>query len=500
MLVGCSSSSSSSANSAPDSIRKRSAKAHRRQAHIAEVLASFAHEISNLETYRNEDPEIVAAELALLEEELPLTNKLTCAPGGTADRTSSPTASESVGGATSSRGFEDTRRETISAGHSKDLAWDSFRNEHARKSGATVGSSREGRKGILSSSVVQALVYDYAMMKRNIRDYDISLRVATAEAQRLRTEVADMRCACSEMDQLQQALVSELATQTELQKENAKLIASTDALRCAIEEALDADGDIEKEAFIDALINENAMLWSLVHLSQTASKLSSSAIQSPSPSLQNRQSLSSRSRTSSGSTHSNLATPSRASPGSPVRQGESSSPRLKESDLGDVTIEPISANADETGQMPMEALAPKAIAALQGRQGQADGRKVTLPGSGVGSGGLGLQQRFDIDYAELADDKPLTTLDKLDFEDEMSEVSSLVESAILLASPRRNNLTAESHTILNIESQSLLSESELSLSPEAAIAGAVGRVIATGNFVESKTPVGPSGVLDSPKS
>lgn len=483
MLVGCSSSSSSSANVATDfkSIPKKR-RPHRRQSQIAEALASFAQEISNLEAFRNEDPEIVAAELALFEEELPLTSNAVCAPGVTVGEAAFAMSSEAGGRVSSSRGLEDQRREALPASHSKADAWDS------RRSSVIGGPTRDVRKGILSSSAVRALVYDYAMMKRNIRDYDISLRTAIAEAERLKKDVADMRYACGEVEQLQQALVSELATQTQLQQENADLIASTDALRCAIQGALEADGDLEEEAFIDALANENAMLWSLVSLSQAASKMKFSL--PASPSLQNRQSLSSRSRTSSGSAQS-LATPSRASPSSPSRQGESSSPirdLVKTNDvfaemlfqsLGDLDSEPIAAEIGDKEQVPMEALASKAIAALQGRTDGVASKPVD--GSGTSrfshAQGAGSRQRYGA-LAEVVEDRPLTTLDKLDFEDEMSEVSSLVESAILQASPRRNNPSAQSSVILNVEQDS-------ELSPEAAIAGAVGRVIATGNIAES---------------
>merc|ERR1711972_593238 len=150
---------------------------------------------------------------------------------------------------------------------------------------------------------------------------------------------ADMQCASNEAAQLQELLASEAAAQRELHQENAELAASSEALRLVIRSALDGYGDIECDSFVNALMSENLMLRKLLQISQTASRMSSSALQMPppaSPVPPKRPSLGARSRTSSTSTASpSTLTPSRnspslaaggvhgQSPGSPLPQADS---------------------------------------------------------------------------------------------------------------------------------------------------------------------------------
>lgn len=160
----------------------------------------------------------------------------------------------------------------------------------------------EERAGIFSSGVIQAMAHDYFVMHSNLRDYEISLQAALLEVQRLRAQVSHMEFARGRVMQLQELLANEAQAHADLQHDNANLAAKNDSLMSVICEALEAEGDVETEAFIDSLVSENNMLWKLVHMSQSASKLASSSAQalSPLPRPQ-RPSTGSWSRNSSGS-------------------------------------------------------------------------------------------------------------------------------------------------------------------------------------------------------
>merc|ERR1719265_2651726 len=101
------------------------------------------------------------------------------------------------------------------------------------------------------------MVQDHYVMQSNLRDYETSLQVALLEVQRLRAEVTQMECVCSRVTQLRELLSNEAIAQKELHHENADLAARNDTLMSVICGALEAEGDVEMDAFIDSLVSEN---------------------------------------------------------------------------------------------------------------------------------------------------------------------------------------------------------------------------------------------------
>mmetsp|Transcript_143200 Transcript_143200/g.252755 ORF Transcript_143200/g.252755 Transcript_143200/m.252755 type:complete len:605 (+) Transcript_143200:169-1983(+) len=317
----------------------------RRMRQINEILTSFAQEISNLECPNtwggdegaeqdlhvepgewDEDADPKALEDGLFarleaddgllemleadaeaeedEEVLPPQRTLTSAAGGArAGAVNAPT------GRTMDEPFSDERRMkgALERGNPQGAMRSAGRGAPVRP--------YEEPGGIFSSGLIQAMVQDYHVMQANLRDYETSLQAALLEVHRLRSEVTQMECVRNRVTQLQELLANEAFAHKELHQENADLAARNNALMSVICGALEAEGNVEMDAFLDALLSENSTLWKLIQVSKAASKIAASSAQalSPPPRPQ-RPSTGTWSRNSSGSM-------SRSPPSAPVSPG-----------------------------------------------------------------------------------------------------------------------------------------------------------------------------------
>merc|ERR1712129_646734 len=90
-------------------------------------------------------------------------------------------------------------------------------------------------------------------------------------------EVAHMKRVCGQATVLQERLSKEVTAQEVLRKEGAQLAARNSDLVALIHEALNGEGDVECTAFLNALSAENGMLWRLFHISRSASLASTAS-------------------------------------------------------------------------------------------------------------------------------------------------------------------------------------------------------------------------------
>merc|ERR1712129_236691 len=150
-------------------------------------------------------------------------------------------------------------------------------------------------------------------------------------------EVAHMKRVCGQATVLQERLSKEVTAQEVLRKEGAQLAARNSDLVALIHEALNGEGDVECTAFLNALSAENGMLWRLFHISRSASLASTasaaSGSQTPTAYLRKqRPSLGTRTHSSSNST------PTCGSRSQAAESGQGASPRAMHSSL-EVTSE-----------------------------------------------------------------------------------------------------------------------------------------------------------------
>lgn len=258
------------------------------------------------------------------------------------------------------------------------------------------------------------MAQDNAVMRQSINDYDAVLQAVLAEARRLRVEASHRKHTCAQAVDLQERLGAEVRAQEELRKEGAQLAARNAELLALAQDALAAEGDVERSAFADALAAENAMLWRLIHTARYAHLMSCGPTQvTPQLHRKQRLSLSSRSRGSSGM--SSASTHSRASQGceSPTRKTlaftHDSPPPQPTRPAGD---EAASGTAVSSSSVPAE-------------------------GDQVSGGGVAAEtEKPPAGRAAAACGEELTvSLEGGMDEDDLTEVSSLVESAIFLGSP-----------------------------------------------------------------
>lgn len=200
---------------------------------------------------------------------------------------------------------------------------------------ATSKAEEEDTTAALALRTIRAMAQDYTVLKCNVRDYDAALRAVLGEVRQLRVEVSRVDSARATVAELQEFLNHETKAQQRLRERNASLATRNSELTSLIRASLSATGDEESEAFIDALLTENTMLWRMVQTSQSANRASGIALSAPLASpLPQRHSLSSRTRSSPGST------PSRLSPG---RSLAADSPRSAPQPQPQQTAQPMAA-------------------------------------------------------------------------------------------------------------------------------------------------------------
>jgi len=289
----------------------------------------------------------------------------------------------------------------------------------------TKGTSVQSDDGAaLAVAAIKAMAHDHVVMKRNIGDYDTALRATVAEVHHLRSELSNMQRACHQASELQELLASEVGAQEELHHENAHLTQRNAILTSIIHEALDSKGDIEREAFIDSLTAENNMLWKMVQISQSASGTSGAALQ-VAPTLRRGSfpRTSGRIRSPSCSTPSNSSSPQPRSADSPplrALQFSQDSPPQQAATNEDSDI------VDSRGAECDVHVAPAALSS--------NSSSSSSSGNETNS-----HSAISVD-AQVLPSKPVveslvpvaeTALD----DDDISEVSSLVESAIFIGAP-----------------------------------------------------------------
>lgn len=161
----------------------------------------------------------------------------------------------------------------------------------------------EAEPSLLESELVQAMLHDYATMGCNLHEYDAALQKALQELGRLQEQVGCMERLCGRSTELRARLAAEQQAQEELHSENVHLAARNRELSLLVHRALEAEGDVQRDAEVDALLAENRALWKLVAASQAASQLPAAALQLP-PSLLRRQRPSPGSRSARSSSMS----------------------------------------------------------------------------------------------------------------------------------------------------------------------------------------------------
>eukprot|EP00927_Polykrikos_kofoidii_P015492 TRINITY_DN16898_c0_g1_i1.p1 TRINITY_DN16898_c0_g1~~TRINITY_DN16898_c0_g1_i1.p1 ORF type:complete len:595 (-),score=140.30 TRINITY_DN16898_c0_g1_i1:138-1922(-) len=261
-----------------------------------------------------------------------------------------------------------------------------------------VSAAADDDAAALASGVVQAMVHDHAVMKRNLSDYDTALRATLAEARRLQAEVLQMERSCSRVAELRSLIASDSCAQAKMNQQNAILAAKNEELLSILHSCLDASVDVETDAFIEALVSENCNLWRLVQISEeTAGRVSSvpSLYSSPPPSLPSPSRRLGRSRSSSESTASKLT-----SPNSRPFLAQDTSPQHKLlSCVGSIDGDVVSATSGRTDGECFRGNA--AVEVCAGRSDSVDGNESTSK-VGVAMSGTGLAAAASPAFAAAA--------------------------------------------------------------------------------------------------
>mmetsp|Transcript_43241 Transcript_43241/g.101712 ORF Transcript_43241/g.101712 Transcript_43241/m.101712 type:complete len:349 (-) Transcript_43241:50-1096(-) len=169
--------------------------------------------------------------------------------------------------------------------------------------GANLAQSSLSGK-LWKTGALQAVLCDWAVLKSDTRDYGVAFAAALLEVERLQAEASQMTSLCQRAEQLQQMLDNEAQAQASLRAENARIASENNELTNILYKALEASGDVERDAFVDRLIVENEMLWKVAQLQQTVSSRPALAVPHQAlPALRaQRPSRSSRAHSSSSST------------------------------------------------------------------------------------------------------------------------------------------------------------------------------------------------------
>eukprot|EP00927_Polykrikos_kofoidii_P000546 TRINITY_DN1019_c0_g2_i1.p1 TRINITY_DN1019_c0_g2~~TRINITY_DN1019_c0_g2_i1.p1 ORF type:complete len:400 (-),score=62.73 TRINITY_DN1019_c0_g2_i1:188-1387(-) len=138
--------------------------------------------------------------------------------------------------------------------------------------------NRRPTGGAVASGLLEALAQDNTVMECNLRDYDSALRVAMHEVLRLKSDVAQMETACSELGRLENLYSREMQVQARLQQENLQLLERQRQIMSIINEALNVkDDDAETSALVNDLMAENNSLRNLLRETEPAAVLSKAA-------------------------------------------------------------------------------------------------------------------------------------------------------------------------------------------------------------------------------
>eukprot|EP00930_Biecheleria_cincta_P026247 TRINITY_DN18522_c0_g2_i2.p1 TRINITY_DN18522_c0_g2~~TRINITY_DN18522_c0_g2_i2.p1 ORF type:complete len:319 (+),score=70.12 TRINITY_DN18522_c0_g2_i2:98-1054(+) len=123
----------------------------------------------------------------------------------------------------------------------------------------------------LAVATIQALLHDREAMRCDLRNFDYALSVMLEQLTALRGQAARLGGAKAHVAELRARLSREAAAREALLRENARLFARISELASVASEALDAEGDVHREALVDALALENRALHRMVRISQAAS-------------------------------------------------------------------------------------------------------------------------------------------------------------------------------------------------------------------------------------
>lgn len=124
---------------------------------------------------------------------------------------------------------------------------------------------------MLAVATIQALLHDREEMRCDLRDFDDALSAVLEQLTALRGQAAMLGGARAHVAELRARLSREAAAREALLRENARLFARISELASVASEALDAEGDVQREALVDALALENRALHRMVRISQAAS-------------------------------------------------------------------------------------------------------------------------------------------------------------------------------------------------------------------------------------
>eukprot|EP00747_Dinoflagellata_sp_TGD_P104875 gnl/TRDRNA2_/TRDRNA2_169374_c1_seq1.p1 gnl/TRDRNA2_/TRDRNA2_169374_c1~~gnl/TRDRNA2_/TRDRNA2_169374_c1_seq1.p1 ORF type:complete len:452 (-),score=87.16 gnl/TRDRNA2_/TRDRNA2_169374_c1_seq1:33-1388(-) len=319
---------------------------------------------------------------------------------------------------------------------------------------AAVGASPELDRDSVVLGLVRAMVHDNTVMACNMHDYEAVLSAALTEMYRLRSEVSQMESVCNKISRLQELLAAEMRAHAKLRQENTNLAAQNEELMSLIMDSAEAGYDTEYEAFTESLIIENEMLRKLHMLSRSRGHaVTSSPQQVPQSPPRTLLSLGGRTRShSSGSTPSSRASPPQqvdasSPPQAPVSIGtipadgrvEAAAGREASSDhdVNSILFQRSSGAIDEASD---DAAAVAASGSLPARAptgassapGCAAGEASTATSRGTATADVSVEERRPSRRDRCSHGEDLgTNLDVVLDDEDMSEVSSLVESVII---------------------------------------------------------------------